>query len=858
VTFTRGCTAALLCLFAFSPALASRTAVALDHGWRFLEAPGDKDNAKPGFDDSAWKSADLPHTWNHLGGREDGSAKTLDAYKGAAWYRLNFKAPVAAKGSRFFLQFDGVGAVADVWLNGHYLGKHEGAVSRFRFDATAAIVAGKDNLLAVKADNSTPAPGSTTAHVIPLSGDFFVHGGLYRGVSLIVAPPVHVDLMDFGGPGVYARTTKIDAAAAQVEVRTRLANDTAALGNTKLSLRILDGANKVVAQSSQAVKLPAHAVVERSAKLVIRKPHLWNGMADPYLYKVVVTLGADQVVQPLGLRTIAFDADKGFFLNGKHVALNGVALHQDMAGKGWAMSCADQKRDFDLVEDIGANTVRLAHYQHDQCSYDEADRRGLIVWAEIPLVNQVSFDGTPASPALAANAKQQLSELIRQNYNHPAIAMWSVGNEIDLRAIQNNGPSKAGPLVRDLAAQVHREDPSRPSTLADCCEQSPRADRDVLVGLADLAGYNRYFGWYYGDESDFGPMLDKAHAAHPKLPLSVSEYGAGAAMTQHSDDARGGPINPHGRPHPEEVQQRYHELSWQALAARPYIWGTYVWNMFDFASADRQEGDLTDINEKGLVTYDRETKKDIYFFFRANWNPAPTVRIVGHYYTDRPYQVLDIKAYSNAAKAVLTLNGKAVGTAPCHGGICLWKAVQLVPGSNALRVTADFNGKTVEDSVLWSWRGTPGTVRIKAGDVTGFTANGVRFGSDMYFAGGTGKGINPPDTEAGKRIAVAAAAPRLYDSYREGRFSYRIPLANGRYKVTLHFAEPAAKGQRVFDVTANGAAAIAKLDVFAEAGGRLRGLDKSFTAQVTDGVLLLEFTPRSGQALLSACEIVPD
>jgi len=861
-----GCTAALLCILLLAPAQAARLAADLDQGWRFSQTAGDPGFADEDFDDSAWSTVDLPHTWNRIGGRESDSENSFDLYKGAAWYRLRFKAPAAAKGSRYFLQFDGVGAVADVWLNGRYLGKHEGAVSRFRFDATAAIAPGKTNLLAVRADNSTPAPGSSTAHVIPLSGDFFVHGGLYRDVSLIVTPPVHIDLMDFGGPGVYAHAAGIGNGTAAVEVRARIANDGTKAARTALTVRILDATGKPVAQRTQPVAARPRNVADRLVRLTVRNPHLWDGMSDPYLYTVEVTLGAgrkklDKVVQPLGLRTIAFDADKGFFLNGKHVALHGVALHQDLAGKGWAMTCAEQKRDFDLVQDLGANTVRLAHYQHGQCSYDEADKRGLIVWAEIPLVNQVSFDGTPASPALAANAKQQLVELIRQNYNHPSVAMWSVGNEIDLRAVQNNGPSKAGPLVRELAALAHEEDSTRPSTLADCCEQAARADRDVLVGLADLAGYNRYFGWYYGDESDFGPMLDRAHAGHPALPISVSEYGAGAALTQHTDDPRGGPINPHGRPHPEEVQQRYHELSWAALAVRPYLWATYVWNMFDFASLDRKEGDLLDINDKGLVTYDRKTKKDTYYFYRANWNPAPTLHLVGRRYTDRPYQVLDVKAYSNAQKAELWLNGKAVGTVPCQGGICLWKVVHLDPGANALRVTAAFGGRTEEDSVLWTYRGTPGTVRIKAGDLSGTTtAGGARYGSDMYFAGGTGKDINPSDTEDDKRIAVAAADPTLYDSYREGRFSYRIPLPDGRYKVTLRFAEPSATaaGQRVFDVAANGKTVIRKLDVYDAAGGTLRGLERDFTVKLAGGTLVLDFVPRKGRALLSACEVVPD
>jgi len=569
----------------------------------------------------------------------------------------------------------------------------------------------------------------------------------------------------------------------------------------------------------------------------------------------------DEASQPLGLRTMVFDADKGFFLNGKHLSLNGVSLHQDKPGKGWGMSCEDQKQDFDIVQEIGANSVRLAHYQHDQCSYDEADKRGLVVWAEIPVVSEVSFAGKPASPALVANAKQQLSELIRQNYNHPSIAMWSIGNEIDLLPTIHNAPSKAASLVRELGAQAHQEDPSRPSTFADCCEDSTSPERDVLVGYTDLIGYNRYFGWYYGKFDDLGPFLDKFHAKHPKLPIGVSEYGAGAALSQHSDDPWGGPINPHGRPQPEEYQALYHEKAWKQLSERGYVWGSYVWNLFDFAVKSREEGDTVDINTKGLVTGDRQTRKDAFYFFKAQWSASPTLHLNGRRYTDRPYAVLDVKAYSNAPNAALSVNNKPVGTVPCSGGICQWKAVHLEPGNNVVKATAIVGGTQISDSLEWRYSGKPGVVRIKTGDISGLTTStGLRFGSDVYFEGGTAKGINPPDAPVKDLITVVAAEPRLYDSYREGDFAYHVPLPDGRYNVTLHFVEPVATkaGERVFDVRANGTTVARNIDVFAGAGGQRKGYTRSFHTKVAGGVLSLDFHASKGQALLSACEIVAE
>lgn len=843
---------------------APRQTIELDKDWRFAKSGSDAGQQTPRFDDSNWQSVVVPHTWNKVGGPQARAYET-DTSSGPAWYRLHFKAPKAGSEERYFLQFDGVGTIADVWLNGQYLGRHEGAFARFRFDATRAIIRGGDNVLAVKADNSIPKSGSTTEHVIPLSGDFFMHGGLYRRISLVKTAPLHIDMMDLGGPGVYARATTISERSAELEVRTRIANDSGRPQKLQLMTQVLDAVGKVVASRVEPMQVAARKVGEKTVHVTVPAPHLWNGETDPYLYRVAVSLqqpgrsAVDEVSQPLGLRTMIFDADKGFFLNGKHLSLNGVSLHQDRAAKGWAMSCEDQKQDFDIVQEVGANTVRLAHYQHDQCSYDETDRRGLVVWAEIPVVSEVSFDGKPASSALVANAKQQLSELIRQNYNHPSIAMWSVGNEIDLLPTIHNAPSKAASLVKVLAAQAHQEDSSRPSTFADCCEDSVSPERDVLVGYTDLIGYNRYFGWYYGGFGDMGPFLDKFHAKHPKLPMSVSEYGAGAALSQHSDNPWGGPINPHGRPQPEEYQNLYHEQNWKQLSERGYLWGTYVWNMFDFAVKSREEGDTVDVNTKGLVTGDRQIRKDAFYFFKANWSASPTLHLTGRRYTDRPYGVLDVKAYSNASNASLSVNGKPVSTVPCSSGICLWKAVRIEPGKNTVTATALIGGTPLSDTLEWQYSGKPDVVRIKVGDITGLTtATGLRFGSDVYFDGGSAKGINPPDASATDRISVAAAETRLYDSYREGAFSYRVPVPDGRYTVTLHFMEPVASkaGERVFDVRANGKPVLQNIDVFAGAGGQRRAYTRSFQTKVTGGGLTLDFHASKGQAVLSACEIV--
>jgi beta-galactosidase len=637
---------------------------------------------------------------------------------------------------------------------------------------------------------------------------------------------------------------------------------------------IVDAGGDVVASNSVQMTAAAPAIAIQSS-LRVERPRLWQGIDSPYLYRTIMTIRSktgrvlDRVSQPLGLRTLKFDADRGFFLNGKHLFLKGASMHQDRSEKGWAISRGDQAEDFDVLTELGGNAVRLAHYQHDQYSYELADARGIVAWAEIPLVNKVSFDGSPANAALTANARQQLIELVRQNFNHPSIAVWSLGNEVDLTATQTRGPSRPTSLLKSLDELAKLEDPSRATTLADCCEAgapphagSAGADitREPVVGISDTVGYNRYFGWYTGRFADFGTMLDEAHARHPLLPISVSEYGAGAALTQHSDDADGGPISPHGRPHPEEYQNLYHEASWTALKSRAYLWGVFIWNLFDFSSDSRNEGDSTDINDKGLVSYDRQTRKDAFYFYRANWSAEPTLHLVGRRYGDRPYAVIDVKAYSNAAEARLSLNGTDLGVAPCVGGICSWRSVHLLDGANELRATARLAGREIDDSLHWTLSSDPGVVRIKAGDMSGYMAkNGQRYGSDMYFAGGTARGVNASDAPAANRVSVLADDTRLYDSFREGDFAYEIPLPNGRYRVLLKFAEPAAiaAGERVFDVAANGITQLEAFDILAAAGGKLKGVDRSFDATIADGMLTLSFRSRRGGGLVSALSITP-
>lgn len=855
---------------------APREIASLGDGWRFRLGDAGDSAAGPGFDDSGWEQVSLPHSWNRIGEYRLERSPSANNVQGVGWYRLHYAAPQLPAGKRVYLDFGGVGAIADVWVNGVRVGGHKGAFSRFRFDVTQQWRPGADNLIAVKADNSKPAVGSSTEDVIPLAGDFFVHGGIYRGVSLVVAEDAGIDLLDFGGPGIYARTDSIgDDRAAAVSVATQLRNQGGKTRKLTTTTIIRDAAGAVRAQTvSSPVSVKAASTLAQTAKLTLPDAHLWDGRADPYLYSVTVEVRdggrvIDRVIQPLGIRSFRFDADKGFFLNGKHVKLHGVSRHQDRYGQGWALTREDHAEDMALIAEMGANTVRQAHYQHADEWSDEADKTGMVVWAEVPYVTTPSLRGGQGSPALWANAEQQLRELIRQQYNHPAIMMWSIGNEVDSAkgfGVKGDPPNPLA-LLQHLQKIAKAEDPTRPTTFADCCEDlgMMQTAGEKLAGMADLIGYNRYFGWYMPEplkaREQLGAQMDKFHAKHPGLPISISEYGAGGAVSQHSDNIKAGYLNFMGRPQPEEFLSFVHEQNWPAIRERDYIFASWAWNMFDFTSDLRQEGDSVDLNTKGLVTFDRKVKKDAFWYYKAQWNPEPMIALTGKRYADRAYPVMEVKAYSNAPKATLSLNGAVVGEVPCTDRICIWPNVSLRPGPNEAVVTASVNGAQVTDRATWNGIDPKQGIRVDTGDIAGRQLAGHRFGSDNFVTGGKPMVLNMGGFGGRRMMAprsVEASEPQLYDYWREGEaFSYAIPVPNGRWKVTIHTFEPrpAAPDSLTMTVKANGATALAPFNVKQAAGGALKGISRSFPVTVKDGMLRLDFAGQGGQAVVAAIEV---
>jgi beta-galactosidase len=663
----------------FSFNLFARESTLLDSGWRFKS--GEVTNAEQSnFNDGDWQAVSIPHNW----GWEE-AQRGKDFYRGSGWYRRDLNPGTPEAGKRYFLRFEAASSVTDVYLNGERLGEHRGAFGAFAFEITTNLSATGTNLLAVRVSNQWEPD------IAPLSGDFSVYGGIYRPVHLIETSGENFTPTDHGSPGVAWLQTRVTKKQAVIDVTAQISNGTLQKQPLTLAASVFDAGGKLVTKSEQSIQLAANVTAPYSVQVVVPNPHLWNGRQDPYLYKAVVELRSangvvDSIGQPLGLRFYSVDPDKGFFLNGQPYHLHGVDRHQDRFNKGWAISEADMDEDIRLISEMGCTVIRCAHYQHSDYFYSLCDRAGILVWAELPQVNEIN-----ASPAFEETSRNQLLDLIRQNINHPSIFVWSLFNEVALR--DTSDPHRE---LQDMNNVAHSEDPTRPTIAATCTDKLPQMNK-----IPDLLGWNLYPGWYRGTKDDFGRDLDRLRDTSRHGGFCVSEYGAGANTTQHEQNPKQPKTD--GQWHPEEWQAEVHEAAWAAMKQRPFVWGTFVWNMFDFAVSTRHEGSIPGRNDKGLVTYDRQTKKDAFYFYQANWSDEPMVYITSRRFTERTNAATDVKIYSNAKEVELLLNGVSQGK-PSDGTNCvfIWKNVTLKPGENQIAAKAERDGKKLSDSCVWT------------------------------------------------------------------------------------------------------------------------------------------------------------
>lgn len=585
-----------------------RNYVNLNRDWRF-----DKTSQLP-QDLSAWEYVTLPHTWNAVDGQDSGN----DYWRGTAMYCKAFDRPELEENGRAYLEFLGAAMTADVYVNGHHLAHHEGGYSTFRCDITDVLR--DENLLCVTVDNGE------NDRVYPQKADFTFYGGLYRDVNLILVPETHFELVKDGTPGI--KVTPVvsdDLKSAAVTVETWQNGGSVAY--------ILNSESKTVESVN------GHA----SAEFTIENVHLWDGVNDPFLYTVTASLDSgDEISSRFGCRKIGFDTEKGFLLNGKVYPLRGVSRHQDRAGLGNALTIKEHREDMEFIKEIGANTVRLAHYQHAQEFYDLCDEAGMIVWAEIPYITQHMPNGRQ-------NTLSQMRELITQCCNHPSIVCWGLSNEISVNGMSEDLLDNH----RALNDLCHAMDKTRPTTMAHAFMLETDSP---LIDIADIGSYNLYFGWYLGSLEQNDRFFDEYHAKFPGRVIGFSEYGADANPQFQA-------VHPEQGDYSETYQCVYHEHILKCIEERPYLWATHVWNLFDFAADGRDEGGKKGVNQKGLVTMDRKLRKDAFYLYKAAWNKKePFVHLCGRRYADRAESETEIKVYSNLPEITLLVDGKTLET----------------------------------------------------------------------------------------------------------------------------------------------------------------------------------------------------
>ncbi|MDD2797378.1 MAG: glycoside hydrolase family 2 TIM barrel-domain containing protein [Bacteroidales bacterium] len=848
----------------------ARTVTTINDSWRFKSGQSSVDQ----LDITKWDQVNLPHTWN----AEDGYIDK-NYFRGTSLYQKDLHFSKEDENQAIYLQFEGAMSFAQVYLNGKFVGDHKGGYTAFGFDITKFIVFGQKNQLLVKLNNENK-------EIAPLHGDFTIWGGIYRDIRIIKTDKLHVAFSKFADEGVMITTPTVNDKLATITAKISLCNQTVAKKNVTLQTIIRDEKGKTV--TSQREKLELKADENKTIvldQMVVENPELWSP-SSPTLYTAeTIILDAktnkplDRVVNNIGLRWYKVDAQKGFFLNGKHLKLVGVNRHQDFEGLGSALTDDFHRRDVQLMKEVGVNFLRIAHYPQDKALLDECDRQGIVAWEEIPIVDIVSLNDE-----FYKNCETNLIEMIRQHYNHPSVVMWGFMNETLLwvnKTISTENKEKyylrTALLAHKLDSVAKKTDPSRYTTIAHHIDSAYQ--KYGLCDVTDILGWNVYKGWYGDKTSDFTQYMDAQHLEHPTRPLIVSEYGAGSDRRIHSQ---------HGQmfDFSVEYQQQFHEDYLPYILERDYIVASSMWNMNDFGAADRDEA-MPRINNKGLLYYDR-TPKDVFYYYKSMLNSEKSIHIATRDWDMKTVQLTDtsksrviypVKVYSNCNQVELFVDGISFGTKKLKNCNAVW-LVSFKDGASTLIAKGVGNTEIVEDATTVNFHLLPFNLQtcknkslelgINCGVLCDFTDDKSKFtwladqpyvkGSFGY-VGGEMYRSKPWVSGFIDQIWGTRNVP-LFQTIRVGSTGYRFDVPNGDYEVELSFTEPKLENQKilplenVFDVIVNGELVLPSFNI-SENGGQLFAITKKIMTKVSaNNGINIELKTQKGKSLISAIKVV--
>jgi beta-galactosidase len=838
-----------------------------------------------------WQPVSIPHTWNAVDVTDDEPGY----YRGISWYKKILYLPAIDKSKQLYLYFEGANQEAEVYVNGHLAGKHVGGYTAFNILIQPYLKNPTDSLTAneilVKLDNSF------NEAIPPLDADFTFYGGIYRDVYLITADKIHFNLDDNASSGIRIKTPSVNAKEATVIISGSVTNQLAANAELTVITDITDAAGKSLSEVKTKVKVNKTNNTTFEQAVRINSPHLWSPDV-PYLYRVSNRIYdgdklLDEVDNPLGLRWYSFDADKGFYLNGKSVKLIGASRHQDFKGLGNALPNAIHERDIALLKSMGGNFIRIAHYPQDPAILEACDRLGILASVEIPIVNNIT-----ESEAFYSNCRQMQLEMIRQNYNHPSIVIWGYMNEVMLRPKyqknsdeQNRYFARITTLAKQLDSLTRAEDKER-YTMISCHGDFNLYQRTGITAVPQIIGWNLYQGWYSAGLEGFDKFLDNHHKTLPNTPMIVTEYGADADPKIHN-------ATPERFDKSVEYQMQYHQYYLKTILAKPFVSGAALWNLADFNSEKRADA-TPHINTKGITTDDR-TPKDAFYFYQANLLKKPFLKIGSTGWRlrsgvadDKGTCIQPVYVYSNGNSVQLWVNGQSFKSELVKEGIALFN-IPFVDGNNIIKAVASINGVTLEDMVTINFKLIPMVYTNKPGQYVDLN---ISLGDNRYFVDEQLQQVWLPEQPykkgswgyiGGKVFTMPGQSRQgfgsdkdiydteldaVYQTQRIGINAFKFDVPDGEYDVTLGFAELEGKpagpaliynlggpeqtltsGQRVFDVSINGALVLKSLSTenYLQPQ-RLYSTSIRVSAKNNAGITI-NFKPLKGEAILNAVQI---